>query len=234
MSIRCLIVDDEPLARKLLISYVESCQDLLLVAECATAMEARIKLREEKIDLVFLDIQMPQLTGMQLLHTLNTKPAIIFTTAYRDYAPEAFEVDAVDYLVKPISQERFLKAVDKYYERFPNNRIIAGNEKEDTIFIRADRVQHKVNKSSILYIESLDNYVKIVLKDKVIITRETITSFEKRLTPSDFVRIHRSFIVSARNIQTLSLESVRIGDKDLPFGRAFKQRAVSLLKGEST
>lgn len=232
MSIRCLIVDDEPLARKLLISYVENCQDLTLIAECATAMEARIKLREEKIDLVFLDIQMPQLSGLQLLQALQMRPAVIFTTAYRDYAPEAFDVDAIDYLIKPISQERFLKAVDKYYERFPKNRLGVTNEIEDTIFIRADRVQHKVDKLSILYIESLDNYVKIVLKDKVIITRETITSFEKRLTPSDFVRIHRSFIVNARNIQSLSLESVRIGDKDLPFGRAFKQRAMSLLKGE--
>lgn len=231
MSIRCLIVDDEPLARKLLISYVETCKDLVLVAECATAMEARIKLREEKIDLVFLDIQMPQLNGLQLLHAMQMRPAVIFTTAYRDYAPEAFEVDAIDYLVKPISQERFLKAVDKYYERFPNNKVTVANEGENTIFIRADRLQHKVNKSDILFIESLDNYVKVVLKDKTIITRETITSLENRLAPPDFVRIHRSFIVNSKNIQTISLESVRIGDKELPLGRAFKQRALSLLKG---
>jgi DNA-binding LytR/AlgR family response regulator len=231
MSIRCLVVDDEPLARKLLISYVETCHDLVLVGACATAMEARIKLREEKIDLVFLDIQMPQLTGMQLLQTLNTKPAIVFTTAYRDYAPEAFEVDAMDYLVKPISQERFLKAVDKYYERFRPDKVSVNGEVDDTIFIRADRVQHKVFKSTILYVESLDNYVKVVLKDKTIITRETITSLEKRLSPPDFVRIHRSFIVNSKNIQTLSLESIRIGDKELPLGRAFKQRALSILRG---
>lgn len=232
MSIRCLVVDDEPLARKLLISYVETCHDLVLVGACATAMEARIKLREEKIDLVFLDIQMPQLTGMQLLQTLNTKPAIVFTTAYRDYAPEAFEVDAMDYLVKPISQERFLKAVDKYYERFRSDKLSkGGSEIEETLFIRADRVQHKVNRSAILYVESLDNYVKVVLRDKTIVTRETITSLEKRLSPPDFVRIHRSFIVNAKHIQTLSLESVRIADKELPLGRAFKQRALSILKG---
>ncbi|NBW37365.1 MAG: response regulator [Cytophagia bacterium] len=164
MSIRCLVVDDEPLARKLLISYVETCHDLVLAGACSTAMEARIKLREEKIDLVFLDIQMPQLTGMQLLQTLNTKPAIVFTTAYRDYAPEAFEVDAMDYLVKPISQERFLKAVDKYYERFRSDKTSLGNKAEEAIFIRADRVQHKVNRSAILYVESLDNYVKVVAK----------------------------------------------------------------------
>ncbi|MCZ8216992.1 MAG: LytTR family DNA-binding domain-containing protein [Cyclobacteriaceae bacterium] len=231
MSIRCLVVDDEPLARKLLISYVETCHDLVLVGACATAMEARIKLREEKIDLVFLDIQMPQLTGMQLLQTLNIKPAIVFTTAYRDYAPEAFEVDAMDYLVKPISQERFLKAVDKFYERFRSDKTSLGNKAEEAIFIRADRVQHKVNRSTILYIESLDNYVKVVLREKTIITRETITSLEKRLSPPDFVRIHRSFIVNAKHIQTLSLESVRIADKELPLGRAFKQRALSILKG---
>jgi DNA-binding LytR/AlgR family response regulator len=230
MSIRCLVVDDEPLARKLLISYVESCHDLVLVAACATAMEARIKLREEKIDLVFLDIQMPQLTGMQLLQTLNTKPAIVFTTAYRDYAPEAFEVDAMDYLVKPISQERFLKAVDKFYERFRSDKTSLGNKAEEAIFIRSDRVQHKVNRSMILYIESLDNYVKVVLRDKTIITRETITSLEKRLSPPDFVRIHRSFIVNAKHIQTLSQESVRMADKELPLGRAFKQRALSILR----
>lgn len=231
MSIRCLIVDDEPLARKLLIRYVESCQDLTLVAACATAMEARTKLREEKIDLVFLDIQMPQLNGLQLLHALQIRPAVIFTTAYRDYAPEAFDVDAVDYLVKPISQERFLKAVDKYYERFPKNRSNVANESEETIFIRADRVQHKVARSMILYVESLDNYVKIVLKDKTIVTRETISSLEKRLASPDFVRIHRSFIVNSKDIQTLSLESVRIAGKELPLGRAFKQKALSILKG---
>ena len=231
MSIRCLIVDDEPLARKLLISYVENCQDLTLVAECATAMEARTKLRGEKIDLVFLDIQLPQLSGLQLLQSLQIRPAVIFTTAYRDYAPEAFDVDAIDYLIKPISKERFLKAVDKYYERFPKNRSGVMNENEDTIFIRADRLQHKVTISAILYVESLDNYVKIVLKDKTIITRETISSLEKRLASPDFVRIHRSFIVNSKNIQTLSQESVRIADKELPLGRAFKQRALSLLKG---
>jgi DNA-binding LytR/AlgR family response regulator len=230
MNIRCLIVDDEPLARKLLISYVESCNDLVLVAECATAMEARIKIREEKIDLVFLDIQMPQLNGLQLLHAIQVRPAVIFTTAYREYAPEAFEVDALDYLIKPISQERFLKAVDKYYERFPKNKSGITNENEDTIFIRADRLQHKVTRSAILYVESLDNYVKIVLKDKTIITRETISSLEKRLVSPDFVRIHRSFVVNSKNIQTLSQESVRIADKELPLGRAFKQRALSLLR----
>ncbi len=232
MSIRCLIVDDEPLARRLLISYVESCQDLTLVAACATAMEARAKLREEKINLVFLDIQMPQLNGLQLLHALQIRPAVIFTTAYRDYAPEAFDVDAVDYLVKPISQERFLKAVDKYYERFPKKRSSITNESEDTIFIRADRVQHKVARSTILYVESLDNYVKIVLKDKTIITRETISSLEKRLASPDFVRIHRSFVVNSNCVQTLSLEGVSIGGKSLPFGRAFKQNALNVLGGK--
>jgi DNA-binding LytR/AlgR family response regulator len=156
----------------------------------------------------------------------------VFTTAYRDYAPEAFEVDAMDYLVKPISQERFLKAVDKYYERFRSDKLSkGGSEIEEVLFIRADRVQHKVNRSSILYVESLDNYVKVVLTDKTIITRETITSLEKRLSPPDFVRIHRSFIVNAKHIQTLSQESVRIADKELPLGRAFKQRALSILRG---
>lgn len=233
MSIRCLIVDDEPLARKLLISYVETCQDLVLAAECTTAMEARSKLKEEKIDLIFLDIQMPQLSGMQLLHSLHVSPAVIFTTAYREYAPEAFDLNAIDYLIKPVSPERFLKAIDKYYERFS----VAGknfNVKElgDTIFIRADRLQHKVSKVDILYIESLDNYVKVILKDRAIITRETITSLEKKLSPPEFVRIHRSFIVNSKNVQALSLESISIANKELPFGRAFKQQALNFLKGK--
>lgn len=232
MNIRCLIVDDEPLARKLLISYVESCKDLVLVAECATAMEARIKIREEKIDLVFLDIQMPQLNGLQLLHAIQVRPAVIFTTAYREYAPEAFDVNAVDYLIKPVSPERFLKAIDKYYERFQNNRVTVVNESENTIFIRADRLQHKVNKSDIVYIESLDNYVKVFLEDRFIITRETISSLENRLVPPGFVRIHRSFIVNSKRIQILSMESVKIGNKELPIGRAFKLEALSLLKGD--
>jgi DNA-binding LytR/AlgR family response regulator len=227
MKYKYLIVDDELLARKLIASHTNKIEALDLVGECADALMAGKYLREQEVDLIFLDIQMPEITGLQFISTLKNPPAVILTTAFRDFAPEAFELDVIDYLLKPISFDRLLKAVNKFFDRKANSPkvISSGEESELYIHLKADRKIHKVPLSDILYIESLDDYVKVALKDKVIITRENISTLEQKLSGHHFVRIHRSFIVSIKAVTTFSAEGVDIGKMFLPFGRAFKQGA---------
>jgi DNA-binding LytR/AlgR family response regulator len=232
MKFKYLIVDDEPLARKLIASHVAKIDGLECVGECSNAIEASNVLRSKQVDLIFLDIQMPEISGLQLAGSLKNPPSIILTTAFRDFAPEAFDLDVVDYLLKPISFERLLKAVNRFFDsEVDKAKIIVDPSKKDDAFIliKADRKIHKLAVQDILYIESLDNYVKIFGSDKVLITRENITALDDRLPYPPFVRIHRSFIVNSAWVKTVSNEGVGITGKELPFGRAFKKLALSLL-----
>lgn len=230
MKYSYLIVDDEPMARKLVASHAAKIDGLLSAGECTNAMEASNILRSKLVDLIFLDIQMPEMSGLQFLHTLKNPPAVILTTAHRDFAPEAFDMSVLDYLLKPISFERFLKAVNKFFEQRVTKPILPVPESEvHTIYIKADRRIYKLSCTEILYLESLDNYVKVHLKDKVIVTRESISSLEAKLAVHQFVRIHRSFIVNVKSIKSLNGESVEVNGKELPFGRAFKKSALSQL-----
>lgn len=231
MKYKYLIVDDEPLARKLVASHASKIEGLELAGECGNAIEASNFLRSHAVDLIFLDIQMPEITGLQFINTLKNPPAIILTTAFRDFAPEAFELDVIDYLLKPISFERLLKAVNKFFDRKANSSsAIIGIENQETFFhVKADRKVHKIPLADVLYIESLDGYVKVHLNDRIIITRENISTLEEKLPGNLFVRIHRSFIVSTNAITSMSAEGVELNKKILPFGRAFKQGAMSML-----
>jgi DNA-binding LytR/AlgR family response regulator len=231
MKYKYLIVDDEPLARKLIASHTSKIEGLELVGECGSALEASNLLRNKSADLIFLDIQMPELNGLKFLSSLNHPPSIIITTAFREYGPEAFELDVIDYLMKPISFERLLKGVNRFFERrtpMPSS-VVSGNE-EEFVYLRADRKMHKIRLSEILYIESLDDYVKVFLRNKMLITRENITTLESRLPVDDFVRIHRSFLVSSKMVVAIASDGVEIANKVLPFGRAFKQSALASLK----
>jgi DNA-binding LytR/AlgR family response regulator len=175
---------------------------------------------------------MPEVTGLQLAHSLKNPPSIILTTAHRDFAPEAFELDVVDYLLKPISFERLLKAVNKFFDRISINGNLApdeASERSDFVFLRAERKIHKLPINEILYFESLDDFVKVHLKAKTLITRENISTLEGTLPKTVFVRIHRSFIVNSRFVATLSNDGVGIGGRELPFGRVFKRAALSRL-----
>lgn len=232
MNYKYLIVDDEPLARKLIASHTAKIEGLELLAECGSALEASNLLRTRPADLIFLDIQMPELDGFKFLSTLKNAPSVIITTAFRDYGPEAFELDVVDYLLKPISFERLVKAVNKFFDRraMTPSLVVKNTEEEAFIYLRADRKMHKIRLGDILYIESLDDYVKVHLPDKMLITREGITTLEQKLPMDLFVRIHRSFLVSAKAVGSVSSDGVEIGGKILPFGRAFKQSALSGLK----
>ncbi len=233
MKTTCLIVDDEPLARKLIASHVAQIDSMEVVGEFGLAIDAANFLRKQRVDLIFLDIQMPEITGLQLAATLRNPPAIILTTAYRNFAPEAFELEVVDYLLKPISFERLLKAVNRYYDRKAGGPA-AFEVREETdpwVLIKSERKHHRILLESIRYLESLDDYVKVVLDKEVLITRENISSLDEKLSPSGFVRIHRSFLVNARHVKSLGAESVEVGGKELPFGRAFKKSAMVRLGG---
>jgi DNA-binding LytR/AlgR family response regulator len=230
MKFKYFIVDDEPLARKLILSHATKIDGLELVGECGNALEAINLLRTKTVDLIFLDIQMPEMTGLQFVSTLKNPPSIILTTAHRDFAPEAFDLNVIDYLLKPISFERMVKAVNKFFDSKQKNSITAV-EQSGTRFIhvRADRKIHKLNEEEIVYIESLDDYVKIHLKSTNLVTRENISTLEAKLPSPPFVRIHRSFIINSKWIKTISNESIELNGKELPFGRTFKKSALSQL-----
>jgi DNA-binding LytR/AlgR family response regulator len=232
MKFKYLIVDDEPLARKLIASHASKIEGLELAGECGNAIEAANLLRTKSVDLIFLDIQMPEMTGFQFASTLKNPPAIILTTAFRDYAPEAFDLNVVDYLLKPISFERLLKAVNKFFDRdtAKDNSVTSVVEQEQRfVHIKVDRKIHKLFESEIIYIESLDDFVKVHLKERILITRENISALEAKLPYPPFVRIHRSFIINNKWVKTISNDGVELNGKEFHFGRAFKKSALNQL-----
>lgn len=231
MKWKCLVVDDESLARKLIVSHVSKIEGLEHVGECSDAIQASNFLRTHHVDLIFLDIQMPEINGLQFISTLKKQPAIILTTAFRDFAPEAFELDVIDYLLKPISFERLLKGVNKFFEQRmgTESKPVQQAEGHGFIFIKVNRKIHKIQLSEILYLESMDEYVKVHLKGSMLITRENISTLEDKLTGYSFVRIHRSYIVSIKSVSSISSDGVEIGGKLLPFGRAFRLSALANL-----
>lgn len=235
MKTRCLIVDDEPLAQRIIENHMSKIPNLQLVATCSNAMEAFEVLMSKQIDLVFLDIQMPEFTGVDLIKTVKQGPAIIFTTAYRDYAIDAFELDAIDYLLKPISFERFFKAVTKYFQLQQTHISRSKPEEnhsttEEYIYVKANRKIQKVVIAQILFIESLKDYVKIHLADgDVVITKEKISALEKRLTKDKFVRTHRSFLAASRHIKSFTTETIDIANQEIPIGRTYKNSVMTYL-----
>jgi DNA-binding LytR/AlgR family response regulator len=225
----CLAVDDEPPALEIINNYINTVPSLELAGTCINAIDALNFLRNTHIDLMFLDIQMPQLLGTDLLRTINNPPKVIFTTAYREFAVEGFELNAVDFLLKPISFERFVKAVNKVMDT-----KLAQPSRQDTIdqyiYFRSDRKLHKVAMDDIVFIESLKDYIKVVTKTKTIITRQSISSIEERLPKSSFIRIHRSFIVSLSKVQSYSPELIGIGNEELPVSRMYRHEVEKVFK----
>ena len=228
-KIKCLVVDDEPPAREILKQHIAGVDALELAGTCANAVEAISFLKDHPVDLIFLDIQMPQLMGTNFIRTLKSPPKVIFTTAFREYALEGFELDAVDYLLKPISFERFLKGINKILQiNFPSEHpssLAKDNNKEQTnsfLYFRADRKMVKVFFSDILFIEALKDYIKIVTPSKTIITKYVLTTLAELLPADEFLRIHKSYIVAINKIESFNADSVEIGKKEIPVGRLFK------------
>lgn len=232
--IHCIIVDDEPIAREILENHLQKIATIEVAATCKNAIEAFNAINSNKIDVIFLDINMPEISGLSFARSINKNIKIIFTTAYREYAIDGFDLKAVDYLLKPISFERLLQAVNKYLSE---NIVINTDEKKELtieksefIFVRSDRKMIKINFSEINYIESLGDYLKIHLANKIVITRETITSIEVKLPQNDFLRIHRSFIISINQITSFTNEFVEINDKAIPISRSYKKVVLQRLE----
>jgi DNA-binding LytR/AlgR family response regulator len=229
---KCLIIDDEPLARDLIESYVRRMENLTLVKTCGNALDAFPLLQQKQIDLIFLDIQMPQLTGIDLIKSLQDRPKVILTTAYREYAAEAFDLDVIDYLIKPVTFDRFLRAVGKIYHAAPpvveENPVMKSFD-DAYIFLREDREMIKVFLKDILYIESLRDYVRVKTAATQIVTYQKISFLEQKLPEREFVRIHRSFIVAVDKVSSFTFNSVKIGDIEIPLGRNYKQQAMKVL-----
>lgn len=233
----CLIVDDEKPARDLLTEYINKVPELNLVGICANAMEAQMKLVGQDIDLLFLDIQMPHISGMDLLRSLHHPPLIILTTAYSDYAVEAFQYEVVDYLLKPIVFERFFQAIGKTRRRLnttttPLISPSSPTPPEDFIFIKADQLIHKIAFSDILYIESLREYIRIHTKDKRIVLRQALSDLLQKLPEQQFTRIHRSYIINLRHIDNIEGNMVRIGDKTLTISKRKKEEFLKLIENK--
>jgi len=229
--IKCIIVDDEHLAIDILEEYIQRIDRLKLVGRCKNAIEAYNLLQKDKVDLIFLDIQMPQLSGIDFLKNLTNPPKVILTTAYSEYALDGFELDVLDYLLKPITFNRFLKAVNKFivqtnhpYPFIEQNTKPESQKYENAfMYLKSDKVMVKVKLIDILYIESLKNYVKIYTSGKEIKTFISITQMEQKLPASKFIRIHRSFIVPIDKVEAFSQNTIHIENKILPIGRSYKR-----------
>ena len=234
--IKCIIVDDEHVAREILENHLSKISSIDVVASCKNALEAFNTINTEKVDLIFLDINMPEISGLSFAKSINKNIKIIFTTAYREYAIDGFDLQAVDYLLKPISFERLLQAINKYLDENPpikeDYTEEITSEKSNFIFVRSDRKMIKINFCDINYIESLSDYIKIHLTDKTIITRETISNIEVMLPQKDFIRTHRSFIVSLACIESFTNEYVDINTNEIPISRSYKKEVLQRLQNK--
>jgi DNA-binding LytR/AlgR family response regulator len=235
MKTRCIIVDDEPLAIEAIQMHIQKFDSLKLVATCLDAYQAFDILKKTRIDLMFLDIQMPEITGLDFIRSLNNPPKVILTTAYREYAIDAFDLNVIDYLLKPISFDRFMQAINKFYEQNRSDTMLLiptnqANEKDsDHIFVRADKKHVKIRFDEILYIESIKDYVKIVCRNRIVISKLLISELEEKLPDGLFLRIHRSYIIYIPNIVAFSNTHIDMPGKEIPIGRNFKQEVLSTL-----
>jgi DNA-binding LytR/AlgR family response regulator len=232
---KCLIVDDEPLARELLEGYITRIPDLKLLQSCANAIDAFNFMQEKSVDLLFLDIQMPQVTGIELLRSLKNRPRVILTTAYREYAFEAFDLDVVDYMLKPISFDRFLRAIAKV-KQLKESIDVSFEDPEEIqsfddayIYLRENREMVKIFLKDILYIESLRDYVRVKTTHQEIITYQKISYLEQKLPQSKFARVHRSFMVAIDKVISYTPVSVKLSSGDIPVGRNYKNLAMKAL-----
>ncbi|MFC3193346.1 LytR/AlgR family response regulator transcription factor [Marinicella sediminis] len=230
-TIKCLIVDDEKLARDLIEAHLQQLTDFELVASCASAIEASLYLTDHDIDLLFLDIEMPVLKGTDFYHSLSHKPSVIFTTAYREYAIDGFELEAVDYLLKPITFARFFKAI----ERFKNSRKVHTSVTQQTestpeyIFIRSNRKSIKINYHDIRYIQGLKDYLQIHTNSGTCITKTTLKALLSSL-PSQFIQVHRSYIVNRDHITAYTNHDIELGETEVPIGETHQSRIKQWLQ----
>lgn len=238
-KINCIIVDDEPLAQQVIEKFMKRFPELNLVDKCDSAMAAFESLHRQEVDLIFLDINMPVISGLNFLKSLNQPPLVIFTTAYAEYALDGFELNAVDYLLKPISTERFDKAMEKVFERLqrsiprsPGESRPTGQPSKDYIFVKADGKLVKVNYSDILYCEGMKDYLKIYLKTgKFLVIHQTMKGMEEHLPDQTFMRIHKSYIVSLPAIKSFHDNMLQFAEtpEEIPVSNSYKEELLKRL-----
>ena len=236
MKTKCIIVDDEPLARNVVKNHLSGFEDIEIVAECENAIEAAKIIRENKIDLLFLDIEMPKISGFDFLKELQQSPKIIIITAYRNYALKGYEYDIVDYLLKPVSFDRFYKALNKYFKQMQSESEIDviteedGNTEDLFIYLNEDKTIHKIYLKDITYIESFREYIKVHAGTKAVMTKIPISRIEEKLKNNGFVRVHKSYICSVRQVSAFNAGSVFLDDIEIPVGRTYKDNVMKALK----
>jgi len=237
MKLRCLLIDDEPPALKILASYISNINGLEIVGQCKNALEALDVLNQHTVDVIFLDIKMPKILGTEFLKNLSHPPKVIFVTAYRDYAVEGYELDAVDYLVKPVSFERFFKAITKLNRMMGKETISASvdykSNPEAFVYLKVDKDMKKIFVNDIVYIESWKDYIKLFLVNgRNLIVKQTITAMENLLSEHKFMRVHRSYMVSINKISGYNGISVQLETKEIPIGRLYKQVVMEKLHAQ--
>lgn len=240
MNTRCILVDDEPLARGLIKGYLSKLENMEIVAECDNAMKAMEILRTTKVDLMFLDIQMPQVNGLEFLRSVRNPPAVIIISAYKEYALDGFDLDVIDYLLKPVTFERFLKSIDKFYSVHvhPEKVELRGNTAagEDAfLYVKEGKKVVKLYINDIVFIEGLSEYVKINTPDKRIVSKLSLTNLMDELPPEQFLRVHKSYIVNVRHIHSFTANTIDLPEKKMiPIGRSYKNAVLKALNYHGT
>ncbi|MBA6151189.1 LytR/AlgR family response regulator transcription factor [Gelidibacter maritimus] len=226
MKIKCLIIDDEPLAISVIETHLKNFDYIEIVETFTNPLSAYRVLEKEKIDLIFLDINMPQLTGFAFIENLSYKPLIVITTAYREYAVKSFELNILDYLVKPIPFNRFLKTINKVYQHVyhSTSKTDSSLQQEPHIFLRVNKKLIKTNLNDILYIESLKDYIKVITVIGDYVVHKSLTAITEELPQSNFMRIHRSYTISINKIDALEGNTVEISNRKIPIGRNYTKQ----------
>jgi DNA-binding LytR/AlgR family response regulator len=230
---KCIIVEDEPLAQNVLRKYIGDHPTLELMGICNDALEAQTTLSQGNIDLVFLDINLPKLSGTNFIRTLVRAPLVIFTTAYPEFAVEGFELNAVDYLLKPFSFERFLKAVNKAIEKLSTANQPGDGNKSGFIFLKSDKKIHKVDLDSIHFIEAIGDYMKVVTDNGQLIINETLKKLQEELPVRSFIRVHKSFIISRNKIKFIEGNYVQLENKSIPIGATYRNEVFASIDKKS-
>lgn len=228
-KLRCIVVEDELPARRILEKYIADLSHLELVLCCSNAFEAASVLKEEKIDLIFLDIHLPKLSGINFVKTLSNPPSVIFTTAYPQYAIEGFELDAVDYLLKPFSFERFMKSVNKVETnaKAPMEQV---SKEMDYVFIKTDKKIIRLDINELKYVESQSDYIRLVSEKGAIMVLQSLKYMEHLLSGNEFLRCHKSFIINLKYIDRITGNLIKIGDQEIPIGRHYKQDLMEAIE----
>jgi DNA-binding LytR/AlgR family response regulator len=223
----CIIIDDEPLSRELIGDYVADCHELNLSASFANAIDARNYLQQEQVDLLFLDINMPRLSGISLIKSLPHPPAVIFITAYAEYAVEGFELEAIDYLLKPVEQDRFMKAVSRFVGKLAQKKV-----QPDFIMVKADKKMFRIELDQLLYVEAMGDYIRLVTTDKKLTVYDRLSLFMEKLPRDRFCQIHKSYLIALSRIDYLEGNQLRIGDVNLPVSKSYRNELAERLKSQ--